>query len=358
MVKVCFVLLGIDFSGAETVLIKYLEESKVVKPCFAIIYNGSVFEKLKDQYGEENVKCLNIRYSKNELRFFPFITEVKAKAALKRIIDDFKPDILYANNTLEVMICKEYVKLNLIPSVGHIHDMKNYYGTVFKIIETQKAINVFEQIITVSNACKNSWGKGRIRVIYNGVPNYFWQEGKELPDQFTVGFVGMISDRKGFDLVSMAINEMPKVQWKIAYNKVEPQYINELETIKKKNNVELYKDLNYSDMPNFYDSISVLVIPSKADPLPTVAIEAMSRSRLVIGSRVDGIPELLGNKEEWLFSYKKPEEMISKINTIQRWSREELSTRIKEQHDFAERTFSLNAKVEEIDSMLSQIGQC
>jgi glycosyltransferase involved in cell wall biosynthesis len=41
----------------------------------------------------------------------------------------------------------------------------------------------------------------------------------------------------------------------------------------------------------------VVVIPSRSDPLPTVALEAMAAGRTVVGTRVGGLPFLLAEGE-------------------------------------------------------------
>ena len=47
------------------------------------------------------------------------------------------------------------------------------------------------------------------------------------------------------------------------------------------------------NMPNFYQKLDILVVPSISDPLPTTVLEAMSCGKIVIGSNIDGIPEML-----------------------------------------------------------------
>lgn len=41
MKKILFVILGLDFSGAENVLIQYLDGNNEIDPYFAFIYNGA-----------------------------------------------------------------------------------------------------------------------------------------------------------------------------------------------------------------------------------------------------------------------------------------------------------------------------
>jgi len=47
------------------------------------------------------------------------------------------------------------------------------------------------------------------------------------------------------------------------------------------------------ELGEHYRWADVVVIPSRSDPLPTVALEAMAASRAMVGTRVGGLPFLL-----------------------------------------------------------------
>ena len=58
-------------------------------------------------------------------------------------------------------------------------------------------------------------------------------------------------------------------------------------------NIEVIGQLSINDVKNYIEKSSVVVIPSFAEGLPNVAMEAASIGRPVIGSEVDGIPEIV-----------------------------------------------------------------
>lgn len=60
-----------------------------------------------------------------------------------------------------------------------------------------------------------------------------------------------------------------------------------------------------------YDKADVLVFPSLTEGLPRTIIEAMARGLICIGSRVGGIPELLG--DEFLFEAGDVKGLVAKI---------------------------------------------
>lgn len=98
-IRVCFVVLGIGFSGAENVLVYYLSENKKIVPHIIVVYFGLTYKKFEKIFGTENVSCLNVSYSKNGLRFIPQISQINVYKALEKEIERLSPDVIYLNNT-------------------------------------------------------------------------------------------------------------------------------------------------------------------------------------------------------------------------------------------------------------------
>lgn len=127
------------------------------------------------------------------------------------------------------------------------------------------------------------------------------------------------------------------------------KYQHDLDELRGYSNVTLLHNLSTSEMISFYDSIDMLIIPSRADPLPTVAIEAMARKVLVIGNNIDGIPELVGDKD-LLFNGLDAENVLRKIQQISRWNSQEIEARVQRQSKRAKQLFSSYEKVRYINN--------
>lgn len=56
MKKVLFVILGLDFSGAENVLIQYLDGNSEIDPYFAFIYEGNAAQHFNEKFGARPIK--------------------------------------------------------------------------------------------------------------------------------------------------------------------------------------------------------------------------------------------------------------------------------------------------------------
>lgn len=354
--KICFVILGLDYSGAEIVLNKYLENNEEVDPFFVFIFEGKAAEKYESIYGIQKVVRLCMPYFKNELRFFPWVLEKKIQEKLEQLTEKMRPDLIYVNNTLEVMLCKMAAKKIRIPFAGHVHDVKESYGTFIKQQETAAAFAYYDTVLTVSEACKKSWKNETMQVIYNGI-----EEKKfcfdSVPSKIEkIGYAGMISKRKGFDFLAEMIGEDEKYQWKIAYNIVEAGCEKDLERIRQRKNVCIFKEIPSAEMTKFYDEIDLLVIPSRYDPLPTVAIEAMARGKAVIGFREGGIPELLGDRR-WIVDQMTATAMKERIDQLSCLDGEALMNMRKSLYDRSKKHFTAEKKEEKINGILDCILQ-
>lgn len=356
MKKVLFVILGLDFSGAENVLIQYLDGNSEIDPYFAFIYAGSAVQHFSEKFGVKRIYNLKLSYIKNELRFFPKITQHKLKNALMEVFNQLKPSVLYFNNTHEVILSRKVIRELKVPCIGHIHDMQASIGTVFKRHEAKYAFDELDEVLTVSEACKKSWKCDRMKVVYNGVPDSYFTLDKIIKKNgpIVVGYAGMISKRKGFDILAEIIETMGNnIEWKIAYNLIEDSCQNILNHIKDKKNVQTFFRVNTSEMKSFYDSIDILIVPSRQDPLPTVIIEAMARKKLVLGSNTGGIPELVGS-EKYLFEVGNSSLIKKKLFEYCVKDIYEFSNCVEEQWQRAYEMFRSSIKKTYVNSIISE----
>ena len=173
----------------------------------------------------------------------------------------------------------------------------------------------------------------------------------------TIGFVGMISRIKGIDILADAIARTQcNIRWIIVYNSYEKSFEKYIHILKKKDNVQLYYQLKYQEMKEFYDNIDILVIPSREDSLPTVAIEAMSRGIIVTGFSVGGIPELLGDSQ-LITSGTTADALLERINFLQKLSNQDLRKIRECLYGRARNMFSLKTKCNIINQIIRDSAQ-
>lgn len=80
--------------------------------------------------------------------------------------------------------------------------------------------------------------------------------------------------------------------------------------LKDPSRVELFGRLSPDGIPEFHQAGHVCLIPSLAEGLPNVAMEAMSSGNLVIATQVGGIKELISHEENGLLCEKVDAESL------------------------------------------------
>lgn len=359
--KVCFVISGLAYSGAEIVLERYLDMNEEIDPYFIIIYrNKKIIKLLIDKYGAHRVFTINLRHSKNRLRFLPMYDAYILKKHMRKYISLISPQVIYANNTIESMLIGKYINKSNIKSLAHIHDMKKSIKSCIRKMYTEKMLTRYDEIITVSNACKEDWGIQRMKVIYNGINSTYIKEEVDIRLKIkNIGFIGSISRRKGVDIIIENIEKIISNNFilHIAYSNIDDRRLfNKLNEKSKlyPQNIILYENLASDKVKKFYDMIDILIVPSRQDPLPTVIMEAMARNTLVIGNNVDGIPEILNNKE-LLFNIEEKNCITSKIDELENKSKQKIEDIIICSNKRCKKNFSYSGKKEKVNNIIKEI---
>mgnify|MGYP001480356476 CR=1 FL=1 len=75
--------------------------------------------------------------------------------------------------------------------------------------------------------------------------------------------------------------------------------------------------VKYSEMPEIFKHSDILVVPSIYENCPTIILEAMSSGKIVVASRVGGIPEIIKNNYNgFLFEKGNSEELAQILSRI------------------------------------------
>ena len=130
-------------------------------------------------------------------------------------------------------------------------------------------------------------------VIYNPVCAVENFKSKGRSGRIKVGYIGRLSNEKGFDKFLQLSNELspnnPNVQF-LAAGKGEPEYLDMLKTRFTFDNVEV---LGYVESSFFYSEIDILVSPIRwQEPFGRTIVEALSFGVHVIGFGKGGASEI------------------------------------------------------------------
>lgn len=140
-------------------------------------------------------------------------------------------------------------------------------------------------------------------VIHNGVDLAYFQDcgieeelPAELADKTLLGAIGSLTPEKGFDVL---LEACPKLMGRypdlrlciLGDGLLGPSLQNMVQKLGLQSRV--YFTGNLSDVRPWLSAFALVLLPSRSEGLPTVALEAMAMGRPVVASCVGGVPEVV-----------------------------------------------------------------
>lgn len=358
MKKVCFIISGSGYSGAEIVLNRFLDNNLAIEKKFIIIFdNKEVENKLINLYGTENIISLGINYNKSVFKFLipSYISQVSRK--LNKIINKLNPDVIYVNNTFEGVLSSKFIKNCNKKTILHIHDMRQSYTHPYNNYIIKKYFKYYNKIITVSNATKRSWVNLEMDVVYNGLKEEAFCLNNSRSKVNKIGLIGSLNERKGADVL---LNCIDKILLKtdldifIVFKDYSPLLKKKLEKFKNYKRVNILENIDENQMTEVYDNIDLLIVPSRLDPLPTVIMEAQARGIIVLGNNSSGIPEMIPIKS-LIRNIADEEILISSLIEVSKLDEEVYKKYSKIVYDYTYTNFLEENKKEKINNIIKNI---
>jgi glycosyltransferase involved in cell wall biosynthesis len=232
-----------------------------------------------------------------------------------KLMRRLKPDIVCTNMDKELRVGGIAAKLAgikaVIPRRGIDYPLKNSW--VYRWSYTKLASGV----IANSEATKESllencpWlHPDSIQVIYNGVDHvqFSLPPEKDLrkefgihPNDFLIGFVGQLDERKGVDSLLKAYKQISEkcpnsVLLIVGTGKMESH----LRVLASKTTGCVIFAGYRDDVMEIMKTIDVLVLPSLWEGFGIVIIEAMAAGKPVVSTRISNIPEIVTHMEDGL----------------------------------------------------------
>lgn len=236
------------------------------------------------------------------------------------VLSRFRPQIVHANTFLCEYVLDVAKFFPFIKKIIHIReDLRPFPGVARRI--SAKA----DRVILISHSMVQEYADPyKLEVIYNAldaIPDEQSIGGQEEP--YNVLYVGSIEKRKGlFDLVqaiNLVYQENKRVTLSILGRVLEQGYYRQIQWFIKKQGLQDVVHF-YGTTPlvhNYMDRASLVVVPSLSEPFGRVVIEAMARKKLVIGTNVGGIPEIITPYDTgFLVKAGSPEELARMIQYV------------------------------------------
>lgn len=345
----------------------------IINDFFAkIVAGGEIYSynlaKLLSERGHK-IKLFGCDKNKEDFgSFFSRWFSLKYYFKTKKIIKEFKPDIIHANSVSRIISPSPLLtaKRQNIPVVMTVHSFcyvcpkgwfiykdkkpckfgfgirclfSNCYVTkrggkywiyhflrILKIYLHRWLIKKWVDLFICPSRILAAWQKKSLNI--NNItylPNFIRIEKKEISNvniekSKQVLFVGRLSKEKGIDVLikatKIAKESCPEISVKIIGDGPERKNLEEL--VRKLN---LEKNIKFlGKIPNekiflYYQKSLAVIMPSVCmENCPIVAFEAMANKAPIIASNIGGIPEIVQNeKTGLLFTPGDPKDLASKI---------------------------------------------
>ena len=252
-----------------------------------------------------------------------------------RYIKNFKGyDIIVANSTNSGRLALEIKRRYGIPYYVTWHGTdihsapfdSSYEFHMTKIVMEGAELNFMVSQALLETSKKISETANRI-VLYNGVNSSFHRYSdsvrlklrreKGVESKKVVAFAGHLIEVKNphlFPEIFRAVNEkyigsiefwiMGTGKWGDYIKKKCAEYLVPL---------KMWGNVNSQQMPSMLNCVDVLILPSRNEGLPLIAVEAIACGANAVGAKVGGIPEVMGEENTFNHGEKFLDEISDRI---------------------------------------------
>jgi glycosyltransferase involved in cell wall biosynthesis len=316
---------GYEAGGAETILAKihpYLSEKG-----YDIKTLASDLGANKAHFNDYTFKHIS---STGPLKLLFFLFNPYSFSTLKKLLKDYKPDVVHLHIMHEVTPSVLFLLKNY-PTVITLHGSETFLSklVLWKLrpenfkehVYTKKDLNMAGKLTYLYfkyiQKIPYKWGLKNVdtfiapsKYMQNvartdvspiiHLPNFIeLQTFHELTNNYNLLFVGRLEKIKGVEFLIQAVSLIVKVFPQTRLTIIgDGRNKTDLFNLTKKLQIEKYIQfrgwVEHKDLATYYEKASIVVIPSVVpENFPTVCNEAMSAGRLVIGTKVGGIPEII-----------------------------------------------------------------
>jgi len=254
---------------------------------------------------------------------------------------------------------------SFVPVLWWIHESQYLINAYKEFIPAEIGKNI--KIFAVSNYSAKSLIHGGLKYNYGilpyGISDISFKDNEIKKDnKFLILTIGSIYPRKGQDVLLKAIKTLDKNIFSQAVfvfigGSIENKIYNKLLKFMKKNkNVVCLPLMPRDELWQWYIKADCLIVPSRSDPLPVVATEAMMFSKPVICSDQTGTADYITQHENGIIFKSKDHIALANSITFAVNNRDKMiEMGHKARNDIYEKHFSLNIFKERILKLINEV---
>jgi glycosyltransferase involved in cell wall biosynthesis len=261
-----------------------------------------------------------------------------------RKILNTEANIIHAHGLYQFssFIAKTAASIRQKPVVVSVHGLANYSGIMLPIQRLYESAFIngppsIDHYIAASPADQDfllSWGveRNKISIIPNAIDIGYWRNNSisnsksRNPD---IVFVGSLIYRKRPDLLVDAFNDYlkdePRACLHIVGEGPEKEHLKQIiQNYGIEESVKFLGRIPIEDLRSLYQNAMMLVLPSIAEGVPTVLLEAMACGMIVVSSDLAGIRHVIDQgKNGFMFSTNNQASLLKTLQHVHSLSPEQ-----------------------------------
>jgi glycosyltransferase involved in cell wall biosynthesis len=235
---------------------------------------------------------------------------------LQQFLQDNQIDILHTHNyksTLIGALAARKLNIGLVATV-HGYTQMNMKVSLYETLDKFILRHFFHKVVVVREGLLKEIPPSKRVVIRNGIDTQRFSLSKEagnsirqkfgiLKDDFVIGSVGRLSPEKNqkllLDAAAGMIKHNPKLKLLLVGDGPERE---NLKAVCRKHQIEdhvIWTGIAEDTAP-LYQAMDVFVLSSLTEGIPLTILEAMASSRVVVATRVGGIPQIVHDQDNGL----------------------------------------------------------
>ena len=305
-IRVLFIARAPFISGAERAMMSMLRhlDRTTIEPSLVL----GCESELINQAQQLNIPFAVLPLPKRS-RYKP-ISWWQSKRRMAQHIENFRPDVIHANDVPSCQAMSVVGARLKIPRVVHIRWVITADDAAWWARSGAECVICISQWVRdeFGDTAGTSLGHSRIEVLPDAV-DWPAQNDEELPpptntaNELVLGFAGQLIESKGLDLVIQAMGQLPQQrQPRLLVAGEDTQsagaYRKELEELSQQCGVaDRIQWLGFlKDVSELYQQVTAMVCPSRIEPLGLVPLEAARYSLPTLANHIGGLTETIEQK--------------------------------------------------------------